>query len=69
MPVPMFPVNSSNLSYVGWENDILYITFHNGRKYKYLDVPEYRFKELRESSSIGKYYSSQIKGVYTSEEL
>lgn len=69
MAVPMFPVNSSLLDYIGWENNVLYITFKSGGKFKYEDVPESEFKELRNSSSIGKYYNTNIKGVYTSSKI
>ncbi len=69
MPVPMFPVNSSNLSYVGWENNTLYITFKNGSKYKYEDVPENIYTRLRNSTSIGSYYHAHIKGQYTCNKI
>lgn len=69
MAVPMFPVNSSNLDYIGWQDCTLYITFKKGYKYKYEEVPEEVFKELKESTSIGSYYHANIKGKYTSSKI
>lgn len=69
MTVPIFPVNSSNLAYIGWQDNVLYITFKKGDNYRYDGVPEEVFKELKESTSIGSYYHSNIKGKYTSSKI
>jgi len=69
MAVPMFPVNSSHLDQVGWQDGNLYITFKNGKKYKYLDVPEMCFYEMRASNSIGRYFGTDIKNNFIAEEL
>lgn len=65
----MHPVTSSNLSYVGWQDGTLYITFHSGKKYKYNNVPENVFNDLKNSSSVGKTFNTIIRGNYTSEEI
>ena len=42
----------------------LRITFSNGNVYKYSDVPEKIYKELKETSSVGQYFNSQIKDKF-----
>lgn len=71
MPIPMHPVESSNISYIGYDYDTqeLYITFIKGDTYKYDNVPEQVFKEFLEASSVGKYYISNIRGQYTSNKI
>ena len=69
MPTPMYPINSSNLDYVGWEDGTLYITFKKGAKYKYEDVPEVIYYALRNSSSPGTYFKNKISTVYTSSKI
>lgn len=69
MPVPMHPVKSSNLSYIGWQDNILYITFNNGKKYKYNNVARLVFNNLKQSSSAGKYFNSNIKNIFEAEEI
>ena len=64
--IPMHSVVSSQLSYIGYDEvtSTLYVTFKNGTTYKYENVTEQVFNELKESSSIGKYFNS-IKNNYT----
>lgn len=71
MSTPMHQVVSSTIGFIGYEYDTqeLYITFTNGTTYKYDDVPELVYKELFNNSSIGKYYSSYIRGHYTSTKI
>lgn len=71
MQIPMHPVESSNISYIGYDYDTqeLYITFIKGDTYKYDNVPEQVFKEFLEASSVGKYYISNIRGQYTSNKI
>lgn len=71
MPIPMHPVESSNISYIGYDYDTqeLYITFSKGDTYKYNNVPEQVFKEFLEASSVGKYYINNIRGQYTSNKI
>ena len=40
---------------------ILRVVFNNGSIYKYLDVPEVIYKELKSTSSVGQYFNSQIR--------
>ena len=45
-------------------NKILKIEFANGSIYKYLDVPEFIYKEFKETPSVGKYFNSNIKDKF-----
>jgi hypothetical protein len=71
MATPMHPVSSSNISYLGYDEDdkTLYVTFSKGGTYKYLNVSEETFNEFKNSSSVGKYYLSNIKGKYESSKI
>jgi len=69
MSVPMHPVTSSNISYIGWEDNTLIIKFKNNRVYQYSAVPKEVFDEMLASSSVGSYYHHNIKGHYNSEEI
>ena len=42
----------------------LRIVFGNGNIYKYLDVPESVYKELKETTSVGQYFNSQIRDKF-----
>ena len=66
MATPMYPVNSSQLSYVGYDEETqeLFITFKNGSTYKYTDVPKYIFTNLRSTTSVGTYFSDFVKNSY-----
>lgn len=69
MSVPMHPVTSSRITYVGWQDDVLYVTFTKGATYKYNAVPEDVFNELKNHESPGKYFEYNIKGHYNSEHI
>lgn len=65
----MTPVNSSNLSSVGYENGILYVRFNSGTLYCYFDVPVYVYQELMAADSHGKYFATNIRNVYRYQKL
>ena len=46
------------------EHQTLRIIFGNGSIYKYSDVPESIYKELKETSSVGQYFNSQIRDKF-----
>ena len=46
------------------EYQTLRIVFGNGSIYKYSDVPESIYKELKETSSVGQYFNSQIRDKF-----
>lgn len=67
----MHPVNSSQISYVGYEDSTseLYITFRNGSTYRYDNVPRNIFEALLKSDSVGKYLNAHIKNSYTCTKI
>ena len=71
MATPMYPVNSSQISYIGYENDTheLFITFKNGSTYKYEDVPLFKFTNMKTDPSVGKYFNMYIKDIYVSTKI
>lgn len=48
-----FPVSSSRISNVGWENSILEIQFKDGAVYQYYNVAEYEYENFINSYSLG----------------
>ena len=58
------PVNSSNISSIGWENGTLEIEFNKDIVYQYYGVPEEVFENMFKSESIGKYVAQFIKKVF-----
>lgn len=46
------------------KKQVLRITFGNGNVYKYADIPEKIYKELKETSSVGQYFNSQIRDKF-----
>lgn len=49
----LHPVNSSRMSAVGWENNIMYIQFKNGALYSYFNVFESGYRNFLSSPSLG----------------
>lgn len=49
----MHTVNSSRMRRVGWENNTLFIEFHNGAIYAYSNVTEAEYKNFINSTSLG----------------
>ena len=60
------PVSSSNINSVRYEDETqtLEIEFHSGHVYQYFDVPKAIYDGLLSAASVGKYFHSQIKGMY-----
>lgn len=48
---------------------ILEITYHSGKVYHYLNVPEKVFKEMRATMVKGIWFNRHIKGKYPFEEV
>lgn len=65
------PVSSSNLSSIGYDNSscILEIEFQHGGIYQYYDVPEYVYIELMNASSVGSYFSHNIRNAYATQKV
>lgn len=62
--VDMIPVESSNISAVGWQNNQLFVRFHNGGEYKYANVPNSVFQAMMSAESKGHYLAVSIKNKY-----
>jgi hypothetical protein len=60
------PVNSSNLSSVGYDpaTRTLEIAFRSGSVYQYFDVPQTIYEALIAASSHGTYFHYTIRDVY-----
>lgn len=56
-------VDSSSLSSLGYDarRHVLEVEFRNGGVYRYLDVPEDAWGELRAAESKGRYLNAEIK--------
>lgn len=65
----MVPVDSSNLSSVGYENGTLYVRFHSGGFYAYDGVPSHVHRELMAADSHGRYLARYVKGIYPYRRL
>lgn len=48
-----FPVSSTRISSVGWENNILEIGFPDGAVYQYIGVSENEYNSFIHSGSLG----------------
>jgi hypothetical protein len=57
------PVDSSSVLSVGYDSATfeLEIEFHNGRVYRYLQVPIAAYRLLLQAPSIGEYVNTVIK--------
>ena len=60
----MVPVESSNLSSVGYQGGTLWISFHSGSLYEYTGVPLSVYQGLMAADSHGKYFHAHIRNVY-----
>lgn len=60
------PVNSSNLSSVGYDSTskTLEVEFHHGGIYQYFNVPESVYRALLNADSAGGYLARNVKGTY-----
>jgi len=67
----MTPVDSSNLSAVGYDpkTKTMHIRFQSGRLYAYYDVPEDIYQDLMNADSLGSYFNSFIKGAFAYTKL
>jgi len=60
----MIGVDSSAIRAIGYDGYILSVEFHSGRVYDHPGVPESVYRALMNASSIGRYYSLNIRGRY-----
>lgn len=71
MAVPRHPVKSSQISYIGYNEDKkeLFVTFNTNSTYRYDDVPKEIFDKLMLSNSKGKFLNDHVKNVYVSNKI
>lgn len=64
-------IGSSNLDAAEYdsESEDLTITFQDGRRYLYRNVPLRTFRQLQQAISAGKFFHQRIRSVYASEEV
>jgi hypothetical protein len=62
-------LESSNIADAGYDADsgAMEITFRNGRRYRYCDVPQNLFDEFMRADSAGRFFASMIRGSFESE--
>ncbi len=67
----MVNVNSSNIQAIGYddEEEVLAIEFHSGMLYHYSGVSQTTFEELRDASSVGRYFNTNIRGDYPYQKM
>lgn len=60
------PVSSSNVAEIGYDENqrIMEVLFRSGTIYQYFDVPPQIYAELMQSSSVGSYLNSNVKGSF-----
>jgi hypothetical protein len=65
------PVDSSSIVSVGYDprTFTLEIEFHNGRVYRYLQVPIAAYRLLLQAPSIGAFVNRQIKPRFEAVEV
>jgi hypothetical protein len=59
-------VASSVIAEVRYDDEraCLEVHFHNGRVYRYLDVPPEEYEALIHARSVGKYFNQEIRTRY-----
>ncbi len=64
---PRLPIASSMIQSAGYDaqSQTLDVEFKNGRIYSYANVPQSEYDGLMGASSAGKFFLSNIKGVYS----
>jgi hypothetical protein len=64
-------VSSSTIQSIAHDpsTETLEVKFNNGSTYRYSDVPASVHSDLMDSSSVGKFLNSHIKGQYSHEQV
>jgi len=60
------PLQSSNIAACAYDDatSTLHVRFHSGRTYQLSNVSRETYEGLRDASSPGAYYNSELKGRY-----
>ena len=61
------PVSSESIARVGYTaaTRTLEIEFHSGRVYQYVGVPLAVYEDLIHSESVGRYFNSNVRPIYS----
>ena len=67
--MPPHPLRSSHLASADYDPDrqTLDVKFHTGKVYRFFDVPQGVFEELRAARSAGRYFNTRIREKYRRE--
>jgi len=67
----MTPVESKNLSYVGYDEDknALMIEFTRGPVYIYYEVPKNVYEVMMSTASLDDYFNENIKNSYKNKRV
>lgn len=65
----MIPVESTDIESIGYENGVLYISFHRGGVYCCCNVPETVFSGLLRAGSKGKYFHAMVSYQWVQQLL
>lgn len=65
----MYPVTSSNVARIGYQNGQLQVDFNSGSSYIYDNVPQEMFNKFQTAPSKGKFLHWEIKGNYPYRKL
>lgn len=57
-------VKSSNIRAVAYQNGLVHVEFHGGRRFTYGHVPKETFDEMMAAKSIGSFFAKSIKGKF-----
>lgn len=60
---------SSNIGKIEFENNTLYVTFLNGSRYAYSNVPEAIYDEMSVAESAGKYFWAKVRNSYAYQRV
>jgi hypothetical protein len=61
--------DSSNVTYVGWQDGDMVVWFKSGGLYRYTGVSRQRVVACALASSVGKYINCKIKPNYSAVKL
>ena len=56
-----YPVSSSRIANVGWDNNVMEVQFHNGAIYQYFGVSQSEYQTFLHSPSLGSALSQLDK--------
>lgn len=69
--IDMKNLTSSQIKSVGYDIDLgdMYVEFHNGKVYKYVDVPEWTYNAFLRAESPGRFFHAEIKNHFDYENV